>query len=210
MAVSISSPIQVRTAITASLNGGPISGRRLAHNTIEVDGQNQSADGGAFLWLRHANATVMSVQDVGDAAEWIAEHDGYTSLRRPVRHRRCVRLDRASRAIDIVDEIDGGDHDLRLAFHLGPSVEAELDQHRAALRWPDAPEPGAARLELPDCLRWTLHRGETDPILGWYSDGLGRRVPVVTLVGSGRTVAEMPLCTRLEFVESGNTTNIPG
>jgi Heparinase II/III-like protein/Heparinase II/III N-terminus len=182
----------------------------IGHNTVEVDGQNQSADGGAFLWLRHANATVIGVQDVGDAAEWTAEHDGYTSLSRPVRHRRCVRLDRASRGIDIVDEIDCGEHDLRLAFHLGPYVEAELDQHQAALRWPDAPEPGAARLELPDCLRWTLHRGEIDPILGWYSDGLGRRTPAFTLVGSGRTVPEMPLCTRLEFVESSNTTNIPG
>jgi len=182
----------------------------IAHNTVEVDGQNQSADGGAFLWLRHANATVIGVQDVGDAAEWTAEHDGYTALARPVRHRRCVRLDRASRGVDIVDEIDCGEHDLRLAFHLGPSVEADLDGHCATLRWPDAPEPGAARLELPDCLRWSLHRGETEPIMGWYSDGLGRRTPAVTLVGSGRTVPELPLCTRLEFIEAGNAANFPG
>ena len=182
----------------------------IAHNTVEVDSQNQSADGGAFLWLRHANATVIGVQDVGDAAEWTAEHDGYTALARPVRHRRCVRLDRASRAVDIVDEIDCGDHDLRLAFHLGPYVEASLDGHCASLRWPDASEPGAARLELPDCLRWTLHGGETDPIMGWYSEGLGRRTPAFTLVGSGRTVPEMPLCTRLEFIEAGNAAHFPG
>ena len=95
----------------------------------------------------------------------------------------CVRLDRASRTVDIVDEIGGGRYDVRLAFHLGPDVYAELDGARAILRWPAAATPGAARLELPQPLQWSLHRGETDPILGWYSSGLGRRIPAFTLAG---------------------------
>ena len=140
-----------------------------------------------------------SGSDAGDASNVYAISDQKT-------HNKGLLID----AFDIVDEIDCGDHDLRLAFHLGPFVEADLDGHKATLRWPDAPEPGAARLELPDCLHWTLHRGETEPIMGWYSDGLGRRTPAVTLVGSGRTVPEMPLCTRLEFIEAGNAANFPG
>ncbi len=92
----------------------------IAHNTVELGGRSQSGDGGPFLWHHHANATEIDVQDIGDAAEWTAEHDGY----QPARHRRCVRLDRASRTIDLVDEIDGGSHDLRIAFHLGPEVHA--------------------------------------------------------------------------------------
>ena len=114
-------------------------------------------------------------------------------------------LDRASRSIDIIDEIDGGSHDIRLAFHLGPDVQAELEGSCAVLRWPAASTPGAARLELPPGLRWSLHRGETDPILGWYSPGLGRRVPAVTLLGRGRCVPGMPLITRLEFLEVGKS-----
>ena len=118
---------------------------------------------------------------------WTAEHDGYASLDPPALHRRSVLLDRASRSIDIIDEIEGGSHDVRLAFHLGPEVQVELD---GSLRGPaagrTASTPGAARLELPPGLRWSLHRGETDPILGWYSPGLGRRVPAFTLLGSGR------------------------
>ena len=141
----------------------------IAHNTVELDGRSQSSDGGPFLWLRHANAREIDVLDIGEVAEWTAEHDGYLSLDPPARHRRTVRLDRASRTIDIVDEIDGGSHDVRLAFHLGPDVQAELDGACAILRWPSAATPGAARLELPHQLRWSLHRGETDPILGWYS-----------------------------------------
>ena len=60
-------------------------------------------------------------------------------------------------------------------------------------------------MELPLGLRWSLHRGETDPILGWYSPGLGRRVPAFSLLGRGRCAAGAPLATRLEFVEAGNS-----
>jgi hypothetical protein len=174
----------------------------IGHNTVELDRQSQSRDGGPFLWLRHANAREIDVYDVGEVASWTAEHDGYTSLDPPARHRRTVRLDRASRSIDIIDEIGGG-HDVRLAFHLGPDVNAELDGASAILHWPGGATPGSARLELPGGLRWSLHRGETDPILGWYSSGLGRRVPAVTLLGCGRSVANKPLSTRLAFVDIG-------
>jgi hypothetical protein len=177
----------------------------IAHNTVELDGQSQSSDGGPFLWLRHANAREIDVRDVGEVASWTAEHDGYTSLNPSAQHRRTVRLDRASRRIDIVDEI-GGCHDVRLALHLGPDVRADLDGASAILRWPCAATPGAARLELPRGLRWSLHRGETEPILGWYSSGLGRRIPAVTLLGCGRSVPGEPLSTWLEFADSGTST----
>ena len=121
----------------------------IAHNTVELDGRNQSGDGGPFLWLRHANGHEIDVVDTGKSAEWTADHDGYLSLRPPARHRRSVRLDRAARSISITDQIDGGEYDVRLAFHLGPDVQAELDGNHAVLRWPAAATPGEARLELP-------------------------------------------------------------
>jgi hypothetical protein len=182
----------------------------IAHNTVEVDGRNSSAEGGPFLWLRHANGNELEVQDIGDAAEWTAEHDGYTLLEPPSLHRRCVRLDRASRTIDIVDEVAGGSHEVRLAIHFGPEVQAELHGSRAMLSWPAACTPGAASLDLPEPLRWSLHRGETDPILGWYSSGLGRRTAAFTLIGCGRSAPQTPLTTRLEFLRVGEASSPPG
>ncbi len=177
----------------------------LAHNTVELAGQSQSTEGGPFLWLRHAPARETEVLDTADMVRWTAEHDGYTRLDPPARHRRTVRLDRGTRRIEIIDEVSG-DHDVRLAFHLGPEVEAQLDGAAAVLSWPRAGVPGAARLALPAGLRWSLHRGETDPILGWYSSGLGRRVPAVTLLGSGRAVLGEALTARLEFTEADPAT----
>jgi Heparinase II/III-like protein/Heparinase II/III N-terminus len=173
----------------------------IAHNTVELAGTSQSSEGGPFLWVRHANATEVDVQDIGDAVEWTAEHDGYRGLRPPSRHRRTARLDRASRCIDIIDLISSGHHDVRLAFHLGPEVEANLQRTCAQLQWPFGSVHRTARLELPPALTWSLHRGEMSPILGWYSGGLGRRIPTITLVGRGRSAPDEPLVTRLQFLD---------
>jgi Heparinase II/III-like protein/Heparinase II/III N-terminus len=184
----------------------------IAHNTVELGGRNQSADGGPFLWLRQARAREIEVVDDGTAVRWTAEHDGYLSLRPPARHRRSVRLDRAARGIGITDVISGGGHEICLAFHFGPDVHVELEDSGAKLSWGAASEPGTARMELPAGLRWQLHHGEPDPVLGWYSPGLGRRIPAFTLLGRGRSVAGKPLATRLVFQElvKSDEARVPG
>ena len=78
----------------------------IAHNTVELGGRSQSSEGGPFMWVRHAHAREIEVIDDGDIARWTAEHDGYASLDPPALHRRSVLLDRASRSIDIIDEIE--------------------------------------------------------------------------------------------------------
>jgi hypothetical protein len=178
----------------------------IAHNTAEIGGCSQSTEGGPFMWQRHARTRQINVPDPD--VSWTAEHDGYTRLQPAASHRRSVRLDRTVRAIEIMDVIDSAAHDVRLAFHLGPDVDAELEDATAILRWPSASTPGAARLELPPELRWSRHRGETDPILGWYSPGLGRRVPADTLLGRGRCTPGAPLITRLKFVQSQEPTDL--
>jgi hypothetical protein len=171
----------------------------LGHNTVQLAGANQSREGGPFLWLRHAGTTVTEVRDDGDTVCWAAGHDGYQALDPPARHHRRVRLDRTGRRLEITDEVTGG-HSLALAFHLGPDVEAELDGATARLHWPAGQDGlGRARLELPAGLEWSLHRGSTEPILGWYSPGLGRRVPAVTLIGRGLSTPGTALLTQLIF-----------
>ena len=170
----------------------------IGHNTVEVGGRWQSVRGGAFLWLRHAAGREISFASDGAVAAWTGEHDGY----RPAMHRRSARLDRGARVVEITDEISGGPHDVRVAFHLGPGVAASLAGSVASLAWPDAVTSGAAELTLPAGLEWSLHRGETEPILGWYSAGLGHRVPAVTLLGQGRSQPGESLVTRLTFAES--------
>ena len=173
----------------------------IGHNTVEIARRWQSIRGGAFLWLRHAHGRETDYADDGAVAYWSAEHDGYAVLKPPANHRRSVRLDRAARSFEIADVIERDGHPIRLAFHLGPEVHAELEGTVATLTWRD-PVPASARLILPGELAWTVHRGETAPILGWYSSGLGRRVPAFTFIGTGAPTPGVRLITRLTFMES--------
>jgi len=164
----------------------------LGHNTLELDGTDQSTSGGPFLWTRHASTTVLAA----DESRWQAEHDGYA----PATHRRTVTLEDGQ--LRITDEVSGeGEHDARLAFHLGPAVDVELDPDgdTARLTWPGHGGIRTAVLELPADLAWSAHRGETGPPLGWYSPGFGRREPAWLLLGSGRVRGGATLPTLLRF-----------
>ncbi len=152
-------------------------------------------------FFRYAHARKSEFVDAGDMANWAGEHDGYLSPDSPARHRRSVQLDRASRILDIVDQIEGGSPDICPAFYLGPEIQVELDESCAFLSWPGSATPGAARLELPLGLSWSLHRAEIDALLGWHVPGPGRRI-AVTIIGRGRCVAGAPLATRLEFTDA--------
>jgi len=159
----------------------------LGHNTLRLDGADQSASGGPFLWTRHARSRVLTATP----NRWSAEHDGYA----PAVHRRTIELD--GDELTIRDEVRSErGHPCVLAFHLGPAVDADLDGTTARLRWPT----GAARMTLPADLTWTAHRGETHPPLGWYSAGFGRREPATTLIGTG-VARDAVLTTRIRFTD---------
>ena len=168
----------------------------LGHNTLELDGADQSVSGGPFLWTRHARSRVLVADASGEGvARWCGEHDGY----RPSVHRRRVELTAASRELRVVDEVRGPRRAVRLAFHLGPAVTADLTGNRALLTWTRDGEDRSAVLDLPAQLSWRAHRGESDPPLGWYSPGFGRREPATTLVGTGFTVGTQGFTTVLGF-----------
>ncbi|MFE2439589.1 heparinase II/III-family protein, partial [Streptomyces sp. NPDC059409] len=168
----------------------------LGHNTLELDGADQSVSGGPFLWTRHARSRVLAV-DTSDAevSRWCAEHDGYGASV----HRRRVELRAETREVRVVDEVRGPQRAVRLAFHLGPAVSAVLEDHRAVLTWRRDGEERGAVLDLPGELSWRAHRGETDPPLGWYSPGFGRKEPATTLIGTGFTDAAREFTTVLGF-----------
>jgi hypothetical protein len=169
----------------------------IAHNTVEIGGVSQSCDGGPFMWLRQARTREIPVAD--SEHEWTAEHDGYRRLRPEASHRRTVRLDPAERAIEITDVIESAGHDVRLAFHLGPEIEADMIGTQANLAWSASSEAGNARMILPAALRWSMHREEESAILGWYSPNLGQRIPSVSLVGQGSFEHEVQIITKIIF-----------
>jgi len=173
----------------------------LGHNTLELDGRDQSGSGGPFMWTRHARSRILLAAHEGGVAQWCADHDGYARRGSAAVHRRSVELDSTKRELRVFDEVlSPRRHPCRLTFHLGPSIRAEMAGNEARLSWTGRGREHAAVLELPAELSWTAHRGETDPPLGWYSAGFGRREPVYTLLGSGLAGGNAaPLTTLLRF-----------
>ncbi|MFD7666033.1 alginate lyase family protein [Streptomyces sp. NPDC059788] len=168
----------------------------LGHNTLQLDGRDQSVSGGPFLWTRHARSRVL-VADTSEpgVARWCAEHDGY----RPSVHRRRVELTAADRELRVIDEVRGPGRAARLAFHLGPAIAADLVGNRAVLTWTRDGEDRSAVLDLPGQLRWRAHRGASDRPLGWYSPGFGRKEPTTTLIGTGFADGTAGFITVLRF-----------
>jgi hypothetical protein len=178
----------------------------LAHNTVQVDGADQADPQGPFLWAAHPRTSTGRCE-VGELAVqvWTAWHDGYRRLDVPVAHRRTVTLDSPGRLLVTRDDLvpsgpprEPGAPGIALAWHLGPDIEADLDGSRALLRWHAGGEARHGVLTLPGALTWTAHRGETSPVLGWYSPEFGRRVASTTLIGSGAG-ASASLVTTLDL-----------
>lgn len=175
----------------------------IGHNTLEVLGQDQSTSGGPTMWIRHAESRLMSLDSSpdGNDGRWAAEHYGYRTLDPQVTHRRTVEFRGERRFIEITDEIDSvGRPPVRLAFHLGPAVEADLNGFVLTLRWQDR-DGGAmmATMTLPSSLGWSLIRGQKDPVLGWYSPAFGQKVPATDVIGVGFATPGSPLRTYLAF-----------
>ncbi|MDQ0906032.1 hypothetical protein QFZ22_002017 [Streptomyces canus] len=173
----------------------------LGHNTLQLDGGDQSVSGGPFLWTRHAESRVLVADASGEVARWSGEHDGYQGSV----HRRRVELTAASQELRLVDEVSGPRRTVNLAFHLGPAITADLVGNRAQLTWTRDGEDRSAVLDLPAQLSWQAHRGETEPPLGWYSAGFGRKEPATTLIGTGSTDGTESFTTVLGFRGQGGT-----
>lgn len=173
----------------------------IGHNTLEVGGVDQSESGGPFLWTRHARTRTSAVERNGRVQSWSAEHDGYSRGSAHVVHRRTVTLDGEEATLHVQDEVvSDAAVDARLAWHLGPAVEVRLSGGHALLSWDDSGRTRRATLTLPEVLHWTSHRGQSDPVMGWYSPGFGSKVPATTLLGQGRVDRVGCLSTRVAFL----------
>jgi hypothetical protein len=172
-----------------------------AHNTIEVGGVGQSDSGGPFLWKTQAQTTTLTC-DVGEqpVQTWRAEHDGYLRLDTPTTHRRSVMLDSPRRCLTVIDTLDAvAPVGVSMTWQLGPKVHVELNGAHAALSWSVGPERRRGLMILPKELAWTCHRGEVDPIEGWYSPRFGARVAATSLIGRGMASSSTRLFTALEL-----------
>ena len=167
-----------------------------AHNTVVVDGLDQSTMLGPFLWGRRARARCLRWEPSARGGVVSGEHDGYARLADPVVHRRTLELDAAARTVTIQDELSGrGPHELAVCFHLAEGCAVARE---GGDRWRIQVGGGVVTLVLDPALSVEAVAAGEFPIGGWVSRGYHRKVPATTLVGRCRLEQNAPLVCRIE------------
>jgi hypothetical protein len=151
-----------------------------AHNTVVVDGQDQSVPRDRMSWATMARST---------NHEWISthwfdlihgEHDGYSRLTDPVTHDRVVIFLKPDLWVIWDRLVARARHRFELMFHMMPDCRVVIDPSRshAVLT-----SPGSRTLKLwlstdagdPD--GFDVITGGEDQLEAWYSPGYGARIP---------------------------------
>jgi hypothetical protein len=152
-----------------------------AHNTIRVDGVDQSVAGGRFLWRYAAHCRVERVEDNEEFVALEGYHDGYRRLTDPVIHYRSMRLQKKSRTLVITDRLAcHSRHTVELFFHFSETCQVQ-QAGPAFFEVLNGNKRLGVRLDLR--LKAELYRGSENPISGWISRTFGVKEPTFTLVG---------------------------
>jgi uncharacterized heparinase superfamily protein len=166
-----------------------------AHNTVRVDGLDQSVPGGRFLWRRVAACRAEHVENNQEFINVRAFHDGYRRLPDPVIHRRELRLDKRTRSLLVTDLLEcKASHDVEVFFHF-----SEQCQVRQMARDSFVAVNGnrSLNVRLDACLQSALCRGSEKPISGWVSRKFGVKEPSFTLVGQTRITGSTQLVSEI-------------
>jgi hypothetical protein len=170
-----------------------------AHNTVRIDGLDQSVSGGTFMWIDKARVRNVAFRTGDDEDVMIAEHDGYLRLKQPLLHRREIRLHKREARLTVTDDLLGeGSHEAEWFWHFAEAIQVRLEGDRVI-----ATDAGR-QLEMrfsgfqPEI---TILNGQTDPMAGWISRAYQQKCATSTVVCRGSVEGATRCVT--EFVIHG-------
>jgi hypothetical protein len=167
-----------------------------AHNTLRIDGLDQSEPGGNFMWLRKARAGCSLWLSSAQKDTFEGWHDGYMRLPDPVKHRRLIELDKLARRVLVEDTLEMEEaHDVELFFHFSEHCQVVRDEGGYVASHGSI----SIQLSLPPDGEAQLYAGSVSPIAGWISRSFDRRVPTPTLVWRARIVGKALLRTEIHI-----------
>ncbi|MFW6235524.1 MAG: heparinase II/III family protein [Desulfovibrionales bacterium] len=117
------------------------------HNTLTIDGLNQTEVWGAHRTARRARPMDVRLFMRDRAPSFTGAHDGYTRLPGKPVHRRTVTWE--MNTITIQDTVEGeGEHTIDLRLHIHPEVEVIIERSKALLTREGVPVATIAAIGL--------------------------------------------------------------
>jgi hypothetical protein len=169
-----------------------------AHNTVMVDGLDQSEMQGLFLWGRRAESVCENWSPSEDGGQVVGSHDGYLRLSDPVGHRRSVRLDGSERQLVVTDDLTSDNHhEFTLRWHFAPHcvLKSTDEENVFILEFPG----GCGTIEVGGELVSEVVCGAASPSMGWRSEGYHRKTVSPTLVSRMRARGNRSISTRISW-----------
>jgi uncharacterized heparinase superfamily protein len=151
-----------------------------AHNTLQVDGQDQAEIWGSFRLGRRARPTALRWSASSGQVEVSATHTVYRRLKGEVSHRRRILYDGS--CYHVSDEVTGaGIHRVESFLHFHPDLTVRLETSGVVAEGQgvrlDVRFHGVAHAQLQQGTD-----GISAPLQGWYCPEFGRRRPNPVLV----------------------------
>lgn len=144
-----------------------------AHNTVTVNGTDQSQITGPFNWRNHAKATLVSAVDPC-APVWTvtARHDGYAKSF-GVTHERTITWDRATAMLIIEDTLTGGTCEATARLLFAPGCTLAADVAEASVTW----EGGTLEIAASGVSTIKVEPRDTSPAFGEREATSGLSLP---------------------------------
>ncbi|MEY2893817.1 MAG: hypothetical protein RJA98_3725 [Pseudomonadota bacterium] len=173
----------------------------LAHNTVCLDGADQSVYGGPFLWVDKATCTLKQFESTDTQGRFNAQHNGYQRLPGQPVHERDVRWEGGpAQRFTVTDHIRSqAAHQAVVAWHFAPDCDLTLLTDGSVQVQHDGQPLLRMQVLNPTDGHWTLHRGQADEFLGWHSPHLGAWAPATSLLWHTHTVGATQVTTDLQI-----------
>ncbi|MEO7294155.1 MAG: heparinase II/III-family protein, partial [Ginsengibacter sp.] len=152
----------------------------VAHNTICIDNINQAKYIGPTMWLEHYNVNILNTAIQTNLETVSAKHSGYNKI--DCSHERVVEFNSEKEFFIITDKISVSkeDHTIFQPWHLHPEVSVEkIDTHTFILQHHKANRK--LKVVFSSLLNIEIIKGQTGPVLGWYSPSFLKKEPTNVL-----------------------------
>ncbi len=160
-----------------------------AHNTVQIDGENQSEVWGVFRVARRAYPLRASLKsDRPGHATFEGAHDGYARLSGKLIHKRSIDYS-SSGEWTVHDTVEGnGMHTVESCLHIHPAYRVDLVGRSAEVR---------DRMGQLMLIITPAPNAEVTIEPGWHFPEFGKELPASTLVMTYRGVVPVTLTYRM-------------